>query len=200
VDRKDQNEIHQTIFSEGYHWQVSSKCWGVLGIINEDGKKVKLSLYFNWAPRHEGVLGVWIYSSTHSLTSALDGGERSASRAGRFTPRERVPGTHWIEGWVGPWTVLEGVMKRKISSPRRESKTRTPIVQPVARRYTDWAITTDHTRKLSQLWVNFMNFVQGTYEKDYECCKTFLLFDAANFIGTSYRTEEILGRNYITSI
>jgi hypothetical protein len=26
------------------------------------------------------------YSSTHSLTSALDGGEWSASRPGRFTP------------------------------------------------------------------------------------------------------------------
>jgi len=27
------------------------------------------------APHHEGVLGEWRYSSTHSLTSALDGGE-----------------------------------------------------------------------------------------------------------------------------
>jgi hypothetical protein len=33
-----------------------------------------------WAPRHEGELREWRYSSTHSLTSALDGGERSASR------------------------------------------------------------------------------------------------------------------------
>jgi len=30
-------------------------------------------------PRHEGVLGEWRYSSTHSLTSVLDGGEWSAS-------------------------------------------------------------------------------------------------------------------------
>jgi hypothetical protein len=37
--------------------------------------KVKLSLCFNWAPRHEGVLGEWRYSSTHSLTWTLDGGE-----------------------------------------------------------------------------------------------------------------------------
>jgi hypothetical protein len=34
----------------------------------------------NWAPRHEGALGKLRYSSTHSLTSALDGGEWSASR------------------------------------------------------------------------------------------------------------------------
>jgi hypothetical protein len=33
----------------------------------------------------------WRYSSTHSLTSALDGGEWSTSRPGRFTPRERAP-------------------------------------------------------------------------------------------------------------
>jgi hypothetical protein len=33
-------------------------------------------------------LGERRYSSTHSLTSALDEGEWSASRPGRFTPRE----------------------------------------------------------------------------------------------------------------
>jgi len=32
----------------------------------------------------------------YSLTSALDGNEWSDSRPGRFTPRERAPGTHWI--------------------------------------------------------------------------------------------------------
>jgi hypothetical protein len=42
-----------------------------------------------------------MYSSIHSLTSALAGGEWSASRPGRFTPRERDPVTHWIGGWVG---------------------------------------------------------------------------------------------------
>jgi hypothetical protein len=31
------------------------------------------------------------------LTSALDGGEWSASRPGRITP-----GIHWRRGWVGP--------------------------------------------------------------------------------------------------
>jgi hypothetical protein len=98
-----------------------------------------LSLCFNWAPRHEGVLGEWRYISTHSLTSVLDRGEWSASRTGRFTPRERAPGTHRIGGWVGPRDVLDAVVKRKILSPRRESNPRTMIVQPVAQRYTDWA-------------------------------------------------------------
>jgi hypothetical protein len=104
-------------------------------------KKVKLSIWFNLALRHEGVLGEWRYGATHSLTSALDGGEWSASRSGRFTPRERDPGTHWIGGWVGPRAVLDAVVKRKILSSRRESNPRTPIIQPVAQRYTDWAIT-----------------------------------------------------------
>jgi hypothetical protein len=65
----------------------------------------------------KGVLEEWRYSSTDSLTSTLDGGEWSASRPERFTPRERTPGTHWIGGWVGPRAVLDTVVKRKIPSP-----------------------------------------------------------------------------------
>jgi hypothetical protein len=67
-----------------------------------------------WAPRHEGVLGEWRYSSTYSLISALDGGEWSDSRPGRFTPRERAPDTNWTGGWVGPRGILDAVVKRKI--------------------------------------------------------------------------------------
>jgi hypothetical protein len=80
----------------------------------------------------KGVLGEWRYRSTHSLTSALDGGEWSASRPGRFTPGERAPGTHWIGGWVGPRAVPYAVVKRKIPSSRRELNPRTLIVQLVA--------------------------------------------------------------------
>jgi hypothetical protein len=66
------------------------------------------------------------------LTSALDRGEWSASRRGRFTPDERASGTHWIGGMVGPRAVLDAVVKRKIPGSRRQSNPRTPIVQPVA--------------------------------------------------------------------
>jgi len=48
-------------------------------------------------------VGAWRYSSSHSLTSALDG----ASRPGRFIPRPRPPGIHWIGGWVGLRAVLD---------------------------------------------------------------------------------------------
>jgi hypothetical protein len=85
---------------------------------------------------YEGV-GVYIHVF---LTSALVGGECSASLLGRYTPAERAPGTHWIGGWGG---------LRNRSGRHREEKnlaptgTRTPTpsaVLPVASRYTDCAI------------------------------------------------------------
>jgi hypothetical protein len=91
-------------------------------------KKGKVVPVLNLTPSHEGVLGEWRYSSTHSLTSAPDGGEWSASRSGRFTPRERAFDTHWIGGWVGPRAVLDAMVKTKIPSPRRESNSRIPVV------------------------------------------------------------------------
>jgi len=39
---------------------------------------------------------------------------------------------------VGPRASLSAVKKRKIPSPRPESNFRTPIIQPVASRCTDW--------------------------------------------------------------
>jgi len=51
------------------------------------------------------------------LTSALDGGEWSVLRPGRFILKERAPGTNWIGGWVGLRAVLEAVVKKKIPAP-----------------------------------------------------------------------------------
>jgi hypothetical protein len=76
--------------------------------------------FFNWEPSHEGISGKWRYSSMHSLTLALDGGEWSASHPGRFNPRKNVLGTHWIGGWVGHRTILDAVM-RKMPSSHQES-------------------------------------------------------------------------------
>jgi hypothetical protein len=42
----------------------------------------------------------WRYSST-ILDLAIDGGERSASRPGRFTP-QKITSSAWRGGWVGP--------------------------------------------------------------------------------------------------
>jgi hypothetical protein len=57
------------------------------------------------------------------LTSALGGGEWSASRPGHFTPGERVPGTHLIGGLVDHRAGLDDLDKRKLLS-------RTPTPRP----------------------------------------------------------------------
>jgi hypothetical protein len=43
-----------------------------------------------------------MYGSTHSLTSALDGGEWSASRPGRFIPKGKSPWYPLDERLGGP--------------------------------------------------------------------------------------------------
>jgi len=71
------------------------------------------------------------------LTSALNGGQWSASRPGRFTPREITPGTHWIGGlrtknYVGPTTssagsILNLIEIRSLVSDIEHGKSRTSI-------------------------------------------------------------------------
>jgi hypothetical protein len=41
------------------------------------------------------------------FTSAIDGGEWSASRPDPFTLEERAGSTHWIGDWVGPSVCLD---------------------------------------------------------------------------------------------
>jgi hypothetical protein len=45
---------------------------------------------------------------------------------GRFTPRERAHGTHWLGGWVGPRAVLDPVAKRNIPNLCRDSNPHRP--------------------------------------------------------------------------
>jgi hypothetical protein len=71
-----------------------------------------------------------MYSSTFSLTSALDGGGWSKPLPVRFTPRKE-PGTHCTGGWVGPRVGLDGT--ENLVPPGFDPRT----VQPVASRYTD---------------------------------------------------------------
>jgi hypothetical protein len=52
---------------------------------------------------------VWVHVF---LTSALVGGEWSASRPGSFTPRERARNTHCIGSWVGLRAGLDDVEKQ----------------------------------------------------------------------------------------
>jgi hypothetical protein len=68
------------------------------------------------------------------LTSALVRGECSASRSGRFIPRERAPGTHWIGGWVVPRVGLDDAKRKLLTVPGLR-----PLGYLVSR-YTDYAI------------------------------------------------------------
>jgi hypothetical protein len=80
------------------------------------------SLYTPWRR-----LGERRYSSYSFSTSALNGGERSASRPGRaFTPGERTYGTHCTGGWVGPRAGLDTRLEEKSFDPAGD---RTPIAR-----------------------------------------------------------------------
>jgi hypothetical protein len=67
-----------------------------------------------------------------SLTSAVDGGECSASRPCRFTPGETAPSTQCIGGWVGPRGSLDDVEIKKALAPAGNRISIPPVNQPVA--------------------------------------------------------------------
>jgi hypothetical protein len=90
----------------------------VSGVNCKSVKKVKQSRYTPW--RRLG--GEEVYSSYSFTTSALDGGEWSASRPGRaFTP-----GTHCTRGWVDPRAGLDTEDRGKILCPCRGSNPARP--------------------------------------------------------------------------
>jgi hypothetical protein len=98
-------------------------------------KNLKLSHY---TPRRR--LGERRYNSYSFSTSALDGGEWSASRLGRaLAPGKEPPGNHWTRSWVGPRAGLDTEARGKILCLCRALNLDRPVVQPVARHYTDWA-------------------------------------------------------------
>jgi hypothetical protein len=104
--------------------------------------KAKLLLGFiNWALRHEGVLGSGCIAPPF-LTSALHGGERWASRPGCFLPPFRYPLIRVLDG---PQGRSGGCGEEKILALKGDWS---PAVEPIARRYTDWAIPTPTNTKV----------------------------------------------------
>jgi hypothetical protein len=66
---------------------------------------VKLSLCLT---KYHAMKTYWgLEVEVHALTSALGGGEWSASRPGRFTPAVSYSDIHWIGGWAGPRAGLD---------------------------------------------------------------------------------------------
>jgi hypothetical protein len=70
------------------------------------------------------------------LSSALDGGDLSVSRLGRFTPCETAHGTDWIRGWVDLTAVWTWWRREKhtFSAP---TGNRTPAVYSLTSHYTN---------------------------------------------------------------
>jgi hypothetical protein len=91
------------------------------------------------ATRHGGAWGERRCSSYSFSTSALDGGEWSASRPGRaLPPGERTPGTHYTGGWVGPRAGLDAGARRKILCLCWGSNPSRPVRSQTIKHYTDW--------------------------------------------------------------
>jgi len=73
---------------------------------------------------HEGPEGEQMYSSSLSLTSALDGGEWTTPRPGHFTP-EKYPVAIVQEAWWAPgpvWMGAENLTSTGICSPDRPAR------------------------------------------------------------------------------
>jgi hypothetical protein len=52
-------------------------------------------------------------------------------------PQEKIPGTHWIGGWVDPRTGLDNVEKRKFLT-LLEQELNPSAIQPIASHYTNY--------------------------------------------------------------
>ena len=104
-----------------------------------------------------------MYSSTLSLTSALDGW--STPRPGRFTPgKDPVPIVLEAGGAAGPvWTGAENIAPPPGFDPR--------TVQPVACRYTEWAIPA-HDRNMVERFFNVVKYDIYIYTADIKPEKT----------------------------
>jgi hypothetical protein len=75
--------------------------------------------------------GVDVYSYAHVLlTSALVGGEWSASRPSCFIPGEKAPATHWIGGWVDSRAGLDDMEEKILLLLGLK-------IKPIASRYTN---------------------------------------------------------------
>jgi hypothetical protein len=92
------------------------------------------------ATLHEGAWGERRYSSYPFTTSALDGGEWSASRPGRTLPPGKGPPVPIVqEAEWAPEPVWTQRLEEKSFRLCRESNLDRLVVYPVARHRTDWA-------------------------------------------------------------
>jgi hypothetical protein len=122
----------------------------ILMRIKADKKKSTPATY------HGGAWGERKCSSYSFTTPALDEGEWSASRPGLALPPGKGPWYPLYSRLDGPQIRFGHRCQRKFFCPCRGSNLDRPVVQPVARHYTDWAtrftIKADSLVNPSNLW------------------------------------------------
>jgi hypothetical protein len=95
---------------------------------------------------------------THSRHRHLMGWMISATPRPSFSPGGRTPSTHCTGGWVGPRPGLDTEARGNILCLCWGSNLERPVVQPVARHYTDWATRLSEiyttTTFVSEFWSN----------------------------------------------
>jgi hypothetical protein len=104
----------------------------MIGWILSTSIKVKQSPYTPW--RRLGGEEVKVLLILYLGTRG--GSVVSVTPRPRFTPGERITGTHRTGGWVGPRAGLDTEDRGKILCPCRGSNPDRPIVQSVVRHYT----------------------------------------------------------------
>jgi hypothetical protein len=88
--------------------------------------------------------GSRVYSSC-SLAPAPDGGSGQRQAPAALYPRERTPRTHCTGGWMGPRAGLDTEGRGKILCLCWGSNLDRPVLQSLARYYTDWATPAFYT-------------------------------------------------------
>jgi hypothetical protein len=143
------NETTQIYVPEGCH----TRC---LENLKSDTVQVMLLCYPT--TRHGDAMGERMHSSYSFTTSALDGGEWSASRPGRALAPGKGPPVPIVHeaGWASEpvWTQR---LEEKSFRLCRGSNLDRRVVQSVVRHYTDWATRLTSTR---YVFSNLMSYVE----------------------------------------
>jgi hypothetical protein len=152
--------------------RTTDRMWkkGRKRMTNRKNIRKKKGKAVRYAPYRDS-LGDRRYSSYSFLTSALEGGEWSASRPGRALPPGKLTPVPTVQeaGWA-PQPVWKQRLEEKSSASVGD---RTPAVQAVVRHYTDWATPAHIRKKVRRNWT-----WKGTSFYISELCLTICLYSS----------------------
>jgi hypothetical protein len=119
----------------------------------------------------------------------------------RFNPRKRTHGTHCTGGWVGPRAGLDTEARVKILCLCWGSNLDHPVVQSIARHYTDWATPAPimlriHSYKNYWCWVecelyNVCSSADGQNKMVYQCRNRMIAYVLYGYINLTVSPDVI---------